>query len=132
MNDARGAFEWGVASSVLGGVLIVAAAPVFEAGQSVYSAVYLSQSLPGGVASAVALSIPAAFAALAFAGTAFGFRSMSTARREARPIAMGLCGTLLNVTALALWAGVALAWYALYGEGVGGMSSGPGGYNFGM
>jgi hypothetical protein len=124
-RDGRAAFEWGLASIAIGGVLVIGA---FTAWANVaYTADPFATS-GDWIVRAQSLSFGALLALsglTAFAGVGSGLRSIMLARREARPLALGLSGVLLSILAMVAWTGVALSW----GEYIGtsGMQGGFGG-----
>jgi hypothetical protein len=110
MNDSRNAFEWGLASVLLGGVIFCSGFIATAYGPPYLGEHLLLIYLPETMSMAV-LVIPALVQMIAFAVTAFGCRSIVMARRSQRPIALGLSGVMLGVVALLEWAIVGMIWY---------------------
>jgi len=108
IHDGSGAFEWGLASIGIGGVLLLAAV--------IAMAMYPPNPLASSdewYEQAATLSL-VAFLALssmgAFAGITFGLRSMMLARRIGRPLALGLSGVMLGILAVVAWSSLTFVW----------------------
>lgn len=112
--NARTAFEYGLASTLLGACLVPAAVVAVPAANDVAFVLYtspvppLAQLLPTGFIAAIQM--------LAALGVAGGVRSIVAARRHDRPLALGAVGTLLNTIAFVAWLLVAVWLYGFYVE----------------
>ena len=109
--------EWGLASLALGGVFAVMAPPTFLLIE------YVQQNDFGGFSHSDRLLaalggsfIAALILALEGAGVGFGVVGINAARRQGRPVALGLAGLLLNALDLLIWAAAAAAWLSAVGS----------------
>jgi hypothetical protein len=109
---ARG-WEWGVASMGLGAVLALMAVPALLLAQQLQVSGFrgfarsdLRLAALGGYGGALLCLLLAGCAA------GFGIAGIAAARREGRPVALGLAGVLLGGLDLFLWLGALVAWHS--------------------
>lgn len=111
-RDSRRAFEWSLASVCLGAPLLVAAVVAINCGE--YAATGLNYlPLPDpSWAAPVFLSFPGALGLLSLVGAAAGIWASALSRASSRPVAFGLVGAALCLSAAFLWTLAAGSWYA--------------------
>ncbi len=108
--DPRGGYEWGLAATLVGGVMSLIALITLILIDIVGTQWYPGRSdrwfyAIGGTAGGL-------FAlAVEVAGMVFAVWAVVAARRHRQPIGLGLAGVLLNGFAVFVTLGAALAWY---------------------
>lgn len=110
--NARTAFEYGLASTLLGASLVPAAVVAIPTVEGLSFTLYTSPVHP--LKLVVPIALIALIQVLAAVGFAAGIRSIVAARRYGRPLAMGAVGTLLNAVAFITWLLVAIYLYGYY------------------